>query len=72
MDYHDGTPATINEEKATELGIEIAREVFGENYLENYPKLMGGEDFAKYLLNIPGCFLLLGGAGDKGIFPSTQ
>lgn len=69
LDYHDGTPATINEEKATELGIEIAREVFGENYLENYPKLMGGEDFAKYLLNIPGCFLLLGGAGDKGYFP---
>ncbi|MBL7576314.1 hypothetical protein I6I92_10990 [Peptoniphilus asaccharolyticus] len=43
--------------------------MFGENYIENYPKLMGGEDFAKYLLNISGCFLLLCGAGDKGYFP---
>lgn len=66
LDYHDGTPATVNEKESTIMGIEVAREVFKDGFIEDYPKLMGGEDFAKYLLNIPGCFLLLGGAGKKG------
>lgn len=66
LDYHDGTPATVNEKESTEMGIEVAKEVFKDGFIEDYPQLMGGEDFAKYLLNIPGCFLLLGGAGKKG------
>ena len=66
LDYHDGTPATVNEKESTEMGKEVAKEVFKDGFIEDYPKLMGGEDFAKYLLNIPGCFLLLGGAGKKG------
>ena len=66
LDYHDGTPATDNEKESTEMGIEVAKEVFKDGFIEDYPQLMGGEDFAKYLLNIPGCFLLLGGAGKKG------
>lgn len=66
LDYHDGTPATVNEKESTEMGKEVAKEVFKDGFIEDYPQLMGGEDFAKYLLNIPGCFLLLGGAGKKG------
>lgn len=66
LDYHDGTPATVNEKESTEMGIEVAKEVFKDGFIEDYPQLMGGEDFAKYLLNIPGCFLLLGAAGKKG------
>lgn len=66
LDYHDGTPATVNEKESTEMGIEVAKEVFKDGFIEDYPQLMGGEDFAKYLLNIPGCFLFLGGAGKKG------
>lgn len=66
LDYHDGTPATVNEKEATLFGRKIAKEVFKEGFLEEYPMLMGGEDFAKYLVEIPGCFLLLGGAGKKG------
>ncbi len=66
LDYHDGTPATVNEKEATILGRKVAKEVFKDGFLEDYPMLMGGEDFAKYLLEIPGCFLLLGGAGEKG------
>lgn len=66
LDYHDGTPATVNEKESTEMGKEVAKEVFKNGFIEDYPQLMGGEDFAKYLLNIPGCFLLLGGASKKG------
>ncbi|MDU7114823.1 MAG: amidohydrolase, partial [Peptoniphilus harei] len=52
LDYHDGTPATVNEKESTEMGIEVAKEVFKDGFIEDYPQLMGGEDFAKYLLNI--------------------
>lgn len=68
LDYHYGTPATINEVEAANFGRKIAKEVFGDGLLEDFPKIMGGEDFAKYLTNIPGCFLILGGAGKKGTF----
>ncbi len=68
LDYHYGTPATINEAEAANFGRKIAKEVFGDGLLEDFPKIMGGEDFAKYLTNIPGCFLILGGAGKKGTF----
>lgn len=66
LDYHEGTPATVNEKESTLFGRKIAKEVFKDGFLEEYPMLMGGEDFAKYLVEIPGCFLLLGGAGEKG------
>lgn len=68
LDFHRGTPATINEEEATKLGLEVGKEVFGENLITDWPKEMGGEDFAKYLINTPGCLLFLGGAGEAGKF----
>lgn len=69
LDYHDGTPATINEKEATELGIKVVKEVFGEEgFVPDFDLQMGGEDFAKYLVNTPGCLLFLGGAGEKGCF----
>ncbi|WP_096636477.1 M20 metallopeptidase family protein [Clostridium cochlearium] len=68
LDYHEGTPSTINEEMATQLGIKIAQEVFQESFVEDFPLQMGGEDFAKYLTRIPGCLLFLGAAGPAGKF----
>lgn len=66
--YHEGTPATINEKESTELGIKVAKDIFKDGFIEDFPLQMGGEDFAKYLINIPGCFMFLGGAGEKGYF----
>lgn len=68
LDYHNGTPATINEPESTKLGIEVAKEVFKGGFIEDFPLQMGGEDFSKYLVNTPGCFMFLGGAGESGYF----
>ncbi len=68
LEYHNGTPATINEPESTKLGINIAKEVFKDGFIGDFPLQMGGEDFAKYLVNIPGCFMFLGGAGKAGHF----
>lgn len=68
LDYHSGTPATINEHESTKLGIEVAKEVFEDGFIADFPLQMGGEDFAKYLVNTPGCFMFLGGAGEAGHF----
>lgn len=68
LKFHWGTPSTINEKNATNLGIKIAKEIFKDGFIPDFPLQMGGEDFAKYLITTPGCLLFLGGAGQAGKF----
>lgn len=59
--YYFGTPATINEKESTELGRKVIGEIVGKDNIIYQDPQMGGEDFAEYLLNIPGCLMFLGG-----------
>ncbi|MDO5726118.1 MAG: M20 family metallopeptidase [Tissierellia bacterium] len=59
--FYKGTPATINEEESAILGNKIAKDIMGEENVLELPPQMVGEDFAKYLVEIPGCMMLLGG-----------
>lgn len=59
--YYKGTPATINEEESVELGRKVVGEIIGQENIIYQDPQMGGEDFAKYLINIPGCLMFLGG-----------
>lgn len=61
-----GYPPVINEKKASEFARHVARELAGKDKVLaiELPGL-GGEDFAYYLHEIPGCFVRLGGAIDK-------
>lgn len=61
LTYYKGTPATINEKESVELGRKVISEIIGEENIVYQDPQMGGEDFAKYLLNIPGCLMFLGG-----------
>lgn len=65
LDYHMGTPATINNAFSAEIGRKVAKKVFGETGLVDYKPQMGGEDFAKYLMQTPGSLLFLGGGNAK-------
>ena len=58
--YNFGTPATINDKETAEFGQEVLREIVGDDGLVKIEPRMGGEDFAKYLLNIPGALMTLG------------
>jgi IAA-amino acid hydrolase len=54
-------PPTINDAECWELGKSAATEILGEeNLIEMLDPIMGGEDFAYYTEEIPGCFSFLG------------
>jgi amidohydrolase len=59
--WHDGYPPTINDPAMTDYVAKIARQAFGEDrfFMASRPS-MGGEDFAYYLEQVPGCFFLVG------------
>ncbi|NLW43125.1 MAG: amidohydrolase [Tissierellia bacterium] len=58
--YYKGTPATINEAASVEMGRKVVGEIIGEENIVYQDPQMGGEDFAKYLMDIPGCLMFLG------------
>jgi len=56
-----GYPATVNDPRATEIVSRTAVELLGEERFDpNEPPAMGGEDFAFYLQEVPGCFFRIG------------
>lgn len=61
MDYEDGYPPTINNEQAYRKVLAAARRIVGNGAGEPYLS-MGGEDFAYYLKEVPGCFFFIGSA----------
>lgn len=72
IEVTDGTPPVINTPGATELARHAAVEVVGEDQVRTHWRVtMGGEDFAYFLQEIPGCYIRIGAepAGDKG-FPA--
>jgi hippurate hydrolase len=61
IDYVPGYPVVINSEAETQLALEVARELVGEDrVVDNFGPIAGSEDFAYYLQQKPGCFLRLG------------
>jgi len=53
-------PAVINDSVASSHLLEIARDLFGEANVQSDLRLMGGEDMAFYLNQVPGAFCFLG------------
>ena len=69
LDYYFGYPVTVNDPDVTESVRLSAAKVLGETNVGIAAKAsMGGEDFAYYLLEIPGTFIRIGIRNpDKGI-----
>jgi amidohydrolase len=62
---HEFTP-TVNWEKCTEVAVQAARNVVGEEKVNaNSAPLMSSEDFGAFLQRIPGCFVFLGSANSE-------
>ena len=58
----------VNDEKTAKTCADAAREFLGpENVFSNDPPSLGGEDFADYVVKVPGCMLTLGVA-----FPQAE
>ncbi len=60
-DYHDSYPPTVNDPEMTQVAVQAAREVIGDGPIQPY-MTMGGEDFAFFLREVPGCFFFVGSA----------
>ena len=62
--YQRGNPIMENDPEKTENLIKIAKNIFKNIEIMENP-IMGGEDFAYYLQEIPGTFVFIGGANKK-------
>jgi amidohydrolase len=68
LDFEPGFPAVVNDPSATERAREIAVEVVGEAGVIEHPPMAASEDFAYFLKEVPGTFILLGaGNEERGI-----
>ncbi len=53
-------PPTVNDAHLWSVAQEIGRELLGDSNVQEVPPVMGGEDFAFYTEQVPGCFVALG------------
>lgn len=72
IELSDGSPAVINTPEATSLAQRAAVEIVGPDRVRTHWRVtMGGEDFAYYLEEVPGCYIRIGArpSEDQG-FPA--
>jgi hippurate hydrolase len=68
--YRRGYPPTINHAEQARRAARAAETVLGARIHRDKPPVMGGEDFAFFLLDRPGAYIKLGqAAGEKGRHP---
>ena len=61
VNWTDGYPATINDPAMADYVAKVARQALGhDRFVPAARATMGGEDFAYYLEQVPGCFFLVG------------
>ena len=61
FDWHDGYPPTVNDPAEADRVAAVAKAALGPaGFLPVARPGMGGEDFAYYLEQVPGCFFLVG------------
>ncbi|MDE1151551.1 MAG: amidohydrolase [Micavibrio sp.] len=68
FDLKTGYPVLVNDKKATDFAIDVAKDTVGDaQVLTSVPKTLGTEDFAYYLQKKPGNYMAIGTgkAGEK-------
>ncbi|GIW82197.1 MAG: peptidase M20 [Gemmatales bacterium] len=58
-------PPTVNDAHCWKVAKNLAEELLGGDRVHESPPIMGGEDFAYYLQQVPGCFVGLGVRNEK-------
>ncbi|RYF06456.1 MAG: amidohydrolase [Comamonadaceae bacterium] len=68
INYVQGYPVVVNDAQAVELAAEVAADLVGPDAVDDdFPKLMGSEDFAYMLQRRPGALVRIGnGPADDG------
>ncbi|BFH15072.1 amidohydrolase [Paenibacillus melissococcoides] len=70
LEYRVGYPALVNHESEAERVRRVAAGCFGAERVQEADMLMPAEDFAYYMKEVPGCFVLVGaGNGEAARYP---
>ena len=71
LDFEDGSPPVINDERAIENVEATIQDAFGDQAIHKIQRAsMGGEDFAHYLNHVPGALIRVGTAsGPETSYP---
>jgi amidohydrolase len=64
-DYRRGYPAVWNYPEETRRVEDLAQKVLGPENVQRMEPIMGGEDFAYYLQEVPGTFFFVGGGNPE-------
>lgn len=68
--YHYGYPSVVNSPDETDMAIKAARDIVGkDNVDDNYPPVMGAEDFAFFLQHSKGAYIALGQSSESNKAP---
>ncbi|MDY4067210.1 amidohydrolase [Bullifex sp.] len=71
IEYQDFTAPLINPEIPSKEVAEVAAKLFGrDNVITNRPYSLGGDDFAEFILEVPGCYAYVG-SGNPEIKETT-
>ncbi len=66
--YSNGYPVVVNDEGRTSFAASVARSIAGDNNVfDDYPPMMGAEDFAFMLQERPGAFIFVGNGDSAGL-----
>jgi len=61
IEFRDYASPLVNEERVTKEVGEIVKEIIGEeNIIKNHPKKLGADDFAEFLIEVPGTYIQVG------------
>lgn len=66
--YEKGYPPVVNDPDMVDFVAEVAGKIFGRDRVMEIAPVMGGEDFAYFLQDVPGTFLFFG-MGDGMAYP---
>lgn len=58
--WTDYTSALINDERASEEVREVVRDILGDEAIKTRPISLGGDNFAEFILEVPGAYAYLG------------
>ncbi|MDF0604163.1 M20 family metallopeptidase [Neisseriaceae bacterium TC5R-5] len=67
VSYELGYPVLVNDKELTHFAKQVARDWLGdEGIVQNLQPFTGSEDFAYWLQQVPGCYLLIGNGDGEG------
>ena len=68
IEFRDYAAPLVNDEKVSKEVAELVKEIIGEeNLITNKPKQLGADDFADYLVLVPGTYIQVGTRNEENL-----